>query len=331
MRRPMLIVFSLLAALLAGLVAAQDGTPKAVVTEPVRDFETVARGEKLVHEFVIENQGTAALTLNEVRPACGCTVAEFDETIAPGASGKVRAVVDTTSFAGPIAKSVAVFTNDPANPKLQLVIKAMVKPYLEVSPGYARWNYVQGELIEPITQTLVSADDQRFEILEVKSPYDYVQVVQRDVSTPQQTRYELDVLLDPQAPVGALREFVEIMVDHPKQKVVQIPLSGFVRPRQHATPKSVEFGELERAHLPQRRIVTFTHFATQGVEVKDVESDITGVDGTISQEDERGHRFKLTLEVGPDAQPGPFSGEVRIHTTDPQLPVYRLPVSGTIL
>ena len=36
----------------------------------------------------------------------GCTVADFDKVIKPGKSGKVHANVDTTGFAGPIAKAV---------------------------------------------------------------------------------------------------------------------------------------------------------------------------------------------------------------------------------
>lgn len=340
MRRPIFTLIALLAVLVAGPAVADETMPeavapearaKAVVPEPTRDFAKVAKGEQLVHEFEIRNEGTVPLALLSVRPACGCTVAEFDEMIAPGEVGKVRAVVDTTSFFGPIAKSVAVFTNDPENPKLQLMVKAIVEPYLILQPGYARWSYVQGENIESITQTLRADDGERFQVLEVKVPYDFVTVTQRDISTADTSEYEFDVLLDKQAPVGALREYVEIVTDHPQQAIVQIPLTGFVRPRQHATPKEVEFGEIEQAHLPQRRVISFTNFAAEGVEVKSIESDVAGVDAKVQTADERGHRFKLMLEVGPEVQTGPFSGELLIHTTDPQVPVYRLPVSGSVL
>ena len=67
---------------------------------------TVPKGDKIVHDFVIKNEGDADLEITNVQPACGCTVAEFDKTISPGQTGKVHAVVDTATFSGPISKGV---------------------------------------------------------------------------------------------------------------------------------------------------------------------------------------------------------------------------------
>src|SRR5947209_20165588 len=89
------------------------GKPKAVAVEPVTDVGTVAKGDSVTHDFVIKNEGTAPLEITQVRPACGCTVASFDKTIAPGKTGVVHTVVDTVTFNGPIAKGVTVYTTDP--------------------------------------------------------------------------------------------------------------------------------------------------------------------------------------------------------------------------
>src|SRR5882757_6798837 len=78
------------------------GKPKATVVEPVKDVGSVPKGQKIIHDFVIKNDGDADLTITNVQPACGCTVAEFDKLIKPGATGKVHAVVDTAAFGGPI-------------------------------------------------------------------------------------------------------------------------------------------------------------------------------------------------------------------------------------
>src|SRR5437870_3299398 len=96
----------LIAAALA--LAADAGKPKAVAAEPIKDMGVVPKGEKVTHDFLIKNDGTVPLEITEVRPACGCTVADFDKKIAPGQSGKVHVVVDTETFAGPIAKGVSV-------------------------------------------------------------------------------------------------------------------------------------------------------------------------------------------------------------------------------
>ena len=149
MRRLTPILIILVAALAAAAtVVATEGDvarPRAVPTDPIKDFEIVAKGDTLIHEFGIKNEGSAPLELTDVHPACGCTVVEFERTIAPGAVGKIKAAVETDNFDGPINKSIAVLTNDPENPQLQLVVRANVRPYINVIPGYARYNYVQGE------------------------------------------------------------------------------------------------------------------------------------------------------------------------------------------
>ena len=138
----------------------QDGSggPRAVPVEPIRDFEVVAKGDVLHHAFEIRNAGDATLELTDVRPACPCTLVEFDKEIAPGEVGQVRSATETASFAGPITKSIAVFTNDSENPKLQLVVKAEVTAFIGAQPGFARYTYVQGEELAPIPQLIWSQE-----------------------------------------------------------------------------------------------------------------------------------------------------------------------------
>src|ERR1700742_5158696 len=70
--------------------------PKAVAVEPVADVGSVAQGDNVKHDFVIQNDGAAPLEISKVQPACGCTVASFDKLIAPGKTGIVHLVVDTS-------------------------------------------------------------------------------------------------------------------------------------------------------------------------------------------------------------------------------------------
>src|SRR3954467_12599449 len=142
------VILALCAAFLVAAVLFADGKPKAVAVEPIKDVGTVPKGDKAVADFLIRNDGDAVLEITNVQPACGCTVAEYDKTIAPGKTGKVHAVVDTSTFNGPIAKGVTVFTNDPAMPQIELTVRAKVEPYINVKPGYARYTTVQGEALE---------------------------------------------------------------------------------------------------------------------------------------------------------------------------------------
>ncbi len=175
------VILALCAALLvAGALWAQ-GKPKAVAVEAIKDVGTVPKGEKIIHDFQIRNDGDAPLEITNVRPACGCTVAEYDKVIAPGKVGKVHAEMDTVTFNGAIAKGVSVFTNDPATPELELTIRAKVEPYIAVKPGYARYITVQGEPQEgTIAQTVWVPDGTAMEIVKVESPWPFLDVKFRE-------------------------------------------------------------------------------------------------------------------------------------------------------
>ncbi len=333
-----LVLFAVALATALTVTAEGEGGPRAVPAEPVVDFEVVPKGEVIVHEFVIKNEGDAVLELTDVKPACGCTVADYDREIAPGASGTVKTTVKTDNFSGPIAKSIAVFTNDPENPKLQLVVKAEVKPYVAVVPGYARYNYVQGEPVGPIYQTLWAADGSDVNIVSVKPPYDHLKVSYREATDEERhpkgegKQWRIEFTLDPQSPVGALRDYVEVRLDRGKQKFAKIPISGFVRPRQHITPAELDFGELQGASLPLRRTLHFTNFISNTIELKEIETDVEGLSGQVKAgAKDPGYRFKLLLTLGPDMPKGAFSSTVKIHTTDEQNPIVELPIKGTIL
>ncbi len=331
------LVLNLLFSLLIATQALAEPAPKAVPVEPIKNFDIVPRGELIRHEFLIKNEGDATLEITDVHPACGCTVVNFDTKIEPGQTGRVEAKVDTQDFAGPISKSIAVFTNDKANPKLQLVVKADVKPYISVEPGYARYSYVQGEPLRPISQTLWSEDGRDINIVRVKTPYNHLKVSYREAKEEERKKdakgrqWRIDVELTPNAPVGALKDYVEVETDHPKQKLVKLPISGFVRPRQHITPVDLDFGEIEGAALPLQRSLHFTNFATEGIEVAKVETGLAGVTLTTTPNDKQpGHRLMLTLTLGPEMPKGDFNTAIKIYTTDKQMPFILLPIKGTV-
>src|SRR5262249_45827632 len=204
---------------------ADAGKPKAVAPEPIKEMGTVAKGDKIVHDFVIRNDGTAPLEITEVRPACGCTVASFDKKIAPGQSGKVHVGIDSATFTGAIAKGVSVFTNDTENPQIELTVRAAVQPVIVVEPGYARYIIVQGEEKEgKIQQTVWPSDGAPMDIVKADSPYPFLHVEYHE-SKPDELlpegkgkQWKIDIKLDREAPVGALADYVRLTTTHPKQK-----------------------------------------------------------------------------------------------------------------
>jgi hypothetical protein len=324
------------AALLVAATLMAAGKPKAVAVEPIKDVGTVPKGEKIVHDFMIRNEGDAPLEITEVQPACGCTVADFDKTIAPGQTGKVHAVVDTVTFNGAIAKGVTVYTNDPDTPQIELTVRAKVEPYISVKPGYARYITVQGEPLEGnIAQTIWVPDGTPMEIVKVDSPWPFLKVTQREARPEERVpdvkgkQWRIEMTLSNDARVGALSDYVTLHTNHPKQKMIQIPVSGFVRPVLAVTPPVADFGKIDLKE-PMKKAINIRNFATEPIKVTGVENNVKGIDAQLeSLEDGREYQVRVTLK--PELGKGPFNGKIMIRTDSPKSPLIEVELKGTVL
>lgn len=317
--------------------AAEGAEPKAVVAAPVHEAGTVPSGKEIAHDFVIENQGKAPLEITSVRPACGCTVAQFDRTIAPGASGKVHAVLNTATFAGQIAKGITVLTNDPANPRFELTIKAEVQPHLMVDPGYAR--FILPQLSDPgvIEQRLWTSSFDQLEILEVTSPYPFLKVTHEPITDPagRHTRgvgpqHELTLVLDySQAPIGPLAEYVVVKTNHPQQPEALIPVSGFIRPLVVVTPDAADFGALVLDADGADGTLILKHYGAQPLEISAAESSVPGVQVAVEPV-KPGSEFHVRVQLPPDMPKGPFDGTISLTTNNPRKPTVEIPLRGSV-
>lgn len=330
-------ILALCAALLvATTLYAQAGKPKAVAVEPIKDFGVVPKGEKVVHDFLIRNDGNAPLEVTEVRAACGCTVVDFDKTIAPGQTGKVHAEVDTTTFNGPIAKSVSVFTNDTENAQLDLTVRAKVEPFIQAKPGYARYITVQGEpKTGTIAQTIWAADGSSFDVVSVDSPFPFLKTTFREATEAERVpdvkgkQWRVEMALDNNAPVGALADHVKVTTNHPKQKLVPIPVSGFVRPVLAITPAVADFGQVELRE-PLRRTLNVRNFATEAIKITGVEGSLPGMKADFESLQD-GREYQISVTLSPGMAKGPFTGKLLLKTDSPKKPVVEIPLQGTVI
>lgn len=309
--------------------------PRLVAAEPVHDAGTVSKGERVKVDFTLENQGEATLEISGAHPSCGCTVASFDKTIAPGATGKVHAELDTADFQGPLAKTITVLSNDPVNPKLTLTIKVKVQPHIGVHPGYARYIYVQTLDPGTISQTLWPLDGKDFKVLGVESPYKFIKTSFHEATETERRpdvegrQWQIEMTIQPDADVGPLREFLVVKTDHPEQPEVRIPISGFVRPLLHVTPQVADFGEIKMAGEPQAVELTLVNFGEDAITIEGIDSESPGVSAT-SEATEAGRRFKISVTLGPEVKKGELATAIKIRTSSKAQPVFEVPIKGKI-
>ena len=324
----------------AGSEAAKG--PRLTLTEPIKDFGTVPKGTKLDWSFEVRNTGTTDLEIIAAKPACGCTVADFDKLIKPGQKGKVTAHVDTTAFAGPIAKTVTLETNDVNAPTAQISITAIVKPYVEAYPaGFVRYNMLQGDTEKQII-TLYSEEDEPFEIVKIESPQEWIKAepvkaegtdVIPNIGRAGQNQYKLAVTVGgPDTRIGPLAEKIHVITNSKHQPDYWVSVSGVVRPTFRVEPSAVNFGEVAPSDSAATRTVILRSNDLKTPEnfvVTKAESGVAGVTADVKPTEKKGE-YELTLQVAKDTKPGAVEGTVLVHTSDKLKPVVTIPVKGMV-
>lgn len=76
------------------------------------DFGTIPEGQKVEVAFRFRNTGVSPLVITQVRPSCGCTIADQPkEPVAPGAEGHITATFNSQGHPGINRKTLFVTAN----------------------------------------------------------------------------------------------------------------------------------------------------------------------------------------------------------------------------
>lgn len=113
----------------SALIACKNTSPEQIETAGIQNdtakfttisfkdtlvnFGTINMGEQTKILFEFTNTGNHPLYLTEVKPGCGCTVAEYTKgAIAPGSKGTIIAAFDSNkAHPGSVTKNIYVTAN----------------------------------------------------------------------------------------------------------------------------------------------------------------------------------------------------------------------------
>jgi hypothetical protein len=125
------------------------------VGEEAHSFGRLMQGTVAEHTFELENEGNEDLIIKQVKPTCGCTVAQvevedaegnrgtytFGDPIAPGSSVWVPAKLHTKNKSGHQTTRINVFSNDPRG-TIQLGLEADIDPFFAIAPRFLNFGQV---------------------------------------------------------------------------------------------------------------------------------------------------------------------------------------------
>lgn len=121
------VVLMVLALAVAPASLAWAAAPKIIATPELHDFGMVETGNKINVLFTIVNAGDAELAISDLKADCGCTaVVSGTRSVPPGGRTEVEAVFDSSGHIGKISRTISVLTNDPQQPRKDLVIQGVL-------------------------------------------------------------------------------------------------------------------------------------------------------------------------------------------------------------
>ena len=325
MRR--LIALLAVVAIAAPIATAHAQAPKIEIDEMLHDMGEVFQRDTYKHGFSVKNTGDADLVIEKVKPSCGCTVAEYDEVIAPGKVGMVYLeVIDEKITAGAFNSKASIHSNDPDHPMVTVAVKGVVRYHVEVNPGEKV--YLRGMYGEPVMRELTIHSPEKqdnFEITGLRSNIDD-KITYAAEPAGEPGVYTIKVWKNPKMAKantwGALT--IASNSEHSPERVVQVNVN--TRGSIIAQPATINFGTVTEDRLKNEPslVKSVTVFKIKGeFDIRDVRFSSSYYEADIEAIEE-GAKYKVTVRFEPNAVKMSYMDEMIVRTNDPQEPEIRI-------
>ncbi|MEX8547477.1 MAG: DUF1573 domain-containing protein [Mucilaginibacter sp.] len=107
--------------------AQTDNKAEFKFTEEKHDFGKVPQGKPVTTDFVYTNIGAEPLILTEVKPTCGCTIADYTKTpVKKGEKGSIK-ITYNAAVEAPFNKTIVVTSNAKTPTKYLVIVGEVVK------------------------------------------------------------------------------------------------------------------------------------------------------------------------------------------------------------
>jgi hypothetical protein len=268
--------------------------------------------------------------------------------VPPGKEGKIELAVEhTQGYAGEVAKSAAVQTNDPKFANFTLTMRArfiMDAPAVAGAPApLAKRGSV---FIEPTDQLITSVlvgnttntslylVNKETAPLHVKSidagGKDFTATL---VPIQDGRRYEIQVQSAANLKPGTYRQTLKVLTDNAQSPEIPVQLSLTVYPRISAMPAAILMpqlpinAELEAIAWPS---ITVRKMQATDLEIKRVSTSLAFLNLTTETQ-KAGQLYQIHIKINSKkVKAGEFKGTIRIETNDTDMPVIEVPVQVTL-
>lgn len=348
--------------------AGQSGNSRLLsVNAASHDFGTLAQGVVTEHLFQLEVGPGDPLALLEVKPSCGCTIAEtsvlgsagtrspyeIGQKLVAGTKLELLARLNTAGKHDQVRTVVTLRTSD--NRISQLELKAEVITFLKVSPERFHFGELQsdGEARGQLQVTNSYGDAYKLTVNKKRIP-DYLQVelvpVKPDAAG-RAKQWNVNLKIGPGVPEGRNRLLpVELISDYPmeggEQSVNAAPAFHSVTAHAQvtvmavvdATPHYMNFGSMTPGQVMQRTVLVESRdnefdFVQPQPSIRGRRGDFEYPEAAVVQASPNvpGVSYKVMLTItAPSDLNGSFTGTVVVPVGHPKKNQIEVPFSGVV-
>jgi len=305
-------------------VASPVSGPIIQCDNPMYDFGKVGIGEKVNHTYIVTNTGTETLQITNVKPGCHCTTArDWTHEIAPGKTGEIPVVFDSTGFSGPITRSIDVYSNAKNEPRKTLQLKGTIWKPINVTPANAVISFPPDSTNEMSTTVrLVNETENPVTFSNVVSANGHFDAVLKEAKPGKE--YELVITAHPPFAAGNTQGMITVNTSLASTPLIHVTAMAVVTPAVQVSPSQIALYPQPDRAVTNR--VTILGNTTNVLSLSNPKSS----DSRIEVEIQPGFRkgmFTLLVIVPPGftLEPGQHA-EVTVESSHPSMPLIRIPV-----
>jgi hypothetical protein len=322
---------ALLYLLLAGSSALGQDWAEKMFDHTSHDFGTVARGAKVEHIFTVENIYEEEMRISEIRSSCGCTAPKVSRQILKTwEKAQILAEVDTRGFFGRKDATLTVVLSGQFRAEVQLHIHVYIRSDIVVEPGSVQFGSVPKgtEAVQKVRVSHAGSPDWR--IIGVESPVPHIEAeAVRAPDTPASNlAYDVIVRLKADAPVGHIREYLNLLTNDRRAEASRVPLAveGEVVSTVSVSPSLLLMGVVSPGQTITRQLVVQGKepFRILGVECSDKRLSCTP-----PTDQKKLHMLPVVFVA--DEKTGKVSATIQIKTSLASEKPLEVPVSGQVI
>ena len=265
--------------------------PKIACDEPTFNFGEMESSKDVEHTFVLKNEGDLSLEIKQVRPSCGCTVANISQnTIPPGSQASVTTRLSLRGRQGAQHKTISVESNDPQQPTFTLTLEGTAIEELRVQPSQLFFGRITTDsAVTGVVEIVIQSTNA---VTVTRTTPNTSNLVSSTESSPDGKVIRVLIGTQPPLPRGTLRGSVRIETDYAKYPAMDIAVSAFVVGDITFAPE--ELPVVESTAQPAVRYVVIRSETGKAFQITKVEVPIPSITYKILPMDAGGCQVELS-------------------------------------